>query len=1096
MKVELTSPGAENPFPGLRPFEINEAEVFFGRDDHVTQIVERLRIQRFLAVVGSSGTGKSSLIRAGLIPWIASGFMVGTPAFWSFAVMRPGNRPVTALAQALADAEQIGTNASESLIDQDEICRFLERGPLGVAEVLRAVKFPNDHNLLILVDQFEELLRFRAADDRPDTSDAAERFIRLIVQAARQREFHVYVVLTMRSEFLGACSEFAELAEAINSGIYLVPRLSRAQTREAIEEPVRLRGATISRRAVNRILNEMRNDKDQLPVMQHAMMQVWNNWREERQNDNAIDIENLREIGELQGSLSKHATEIYDDLESEDKGICETLFRCLTQTTSDDQQIRRPATVAEICEAGEASLESVIKVADAFRGENRSFLMPPIGETLNADTVLDISHEALIRQWTHLSEWVKQEAQQGSYLRDLTAQAIRWAGGARFASLLEDDELAGAESWYAANSKRHAWAKRYGGGLDVIGRHLAASKKRANRRRFKLIFVWGFSISIIAIIAIGTPAGGYFLYYEYSENSQWSRMNDSAGDLIDSGGIEPTVLGQWATTKAMTGEMNEAREILMQITAAIERTTATKAFVLALANIASPAELISLVEDVLSDSPQPLAKVFADIAVELAEGHQEDDRASPYFDAAHTLVLESDDDSQSGLRSVLMDAYLAVGRFDQAIALAQTSEGPAQRSRLQRSIVSALIEVRDYKRAGNVAGVIGHPSSRADAYVELIAAFAAERKFDEAKNLVAEIPQSDLGAIRRGIEAIVTSLSHSGNLPEALAYVVKQEAGYQFGSLFAIIAEYWAIVGEPERAKATLELIKDSRAKTNAIIKTSIAFAGIGSVDEALAMSESIPKEDTVALKNCVYGIAIALIDRGKLDDASLVIADIPRGFSRNQARAELAVAYGRRGQIQEAVNAVEDIDHRLTRARVSGRVASGLVEFGATESAHDILSKYEKRNKESRSLSRELEQRVVILLEARAFENARAVTNLIRDEPFRSNAQGALVLHMIEAKKFPEAQSLAEKIATRRDERLALVAHAYIEYGDIESAQAVAEIIKGDRPGDAVFGHIAAALARKGDLHSARTMIEQLVANRSEQVAAYAGVLAAGVSP
>ena len=208
-----------NPFPGLRPFKPDESTLFFGRDDQIGEALERLMRQKLLAVVGMSGCGKSSLVIAGMVPALEMG-LAGDPeqqwrigscdratvrcASWS-AVSGFGGGPLAQRTYALREAVKANLPANESL--------------------------------LLVVDQFEEIFPFRDRM-REDGGSEADLFISYLLSAAQEPAARVYIILTMRSDYLGECAKFHGLPEALNDGQYLVPRMTRSQLQEAIEKPL------------------------------------------------------------------------------------------------------------------------------------------------------------------------------------------------------------------------------------------------------------------------------------------------------------------------------------------------------------------------------------------------------------------------------------------------------------------------------------------------------------------------------------------------------------------------------------------------------------------------------------------------------------------------------------------------------------------------------------------------------------------------------------------------------------------------------------------------------------------------------------------
>ncbi len=320
-----------NPFPGLRPFRSSENHLFFGRDDQNHELLKKLRRNRFLAVVGTSGSGKSSLVRAGLLPRLHGGFMTQAGSSWRIAVFRPGHDPIGNLAQALNAPQALG-NAKEEVVDQATIIETtLRRGDLGLVDATRQARLQPHENLLVVVDQFEELFRFKQASESGQRGDEAEAFVTLLLEAAKSETVSLYVVLTMRSDFLGDCSQFRDLPEAMNEGQYLVPRMTRAQREAAISGPVAVGGGQVAPRLVQQLLNDVGDNPDQLPILQHALMRTWDHWTQHHQDAEPIDIEHYESIGGMNQALSFHADEAYQELPNDhSKKIAEKLFKTLS----------------------------------------------------------------------------------------------------------------------------------------------------------------------------------------------------------------------------------------------------------------------------------------------------------------------------------------------------------------------------------------------------------------------------------------------------------------------------------------------------------------------------------------------------------------------------------------------------------------------------------------------------------------------------------------------------------------------------------------------------------------------------------------------
>lgn len=401
-----------NPFPGLRPFETADGGLFFGRDRHIEDLLERLRTQRFLGVVGTSGSGKSSLVRAGLVPALYEGFLTSSGSEWRIGIMRPGEDPIDALAAELTKREVLGL--------APELASTLDASSEGLVEAALRAGLQKSENLLIVVDQFEELFRYPN-----EKAERAVRFVERLLAASATERASIYVILTMRSDYLGDCARFSDLAEKLNGGQYLIPRLSRDELHEAIEGPVLVGGASITPALVEELLNDSGSELDQLPLLQHTLSRIWEIWSVE-DTGTPIDIRHYRDkrIQSMKQALDLSATAALAELQGDDnQRIARLLFRRITDRTSGKRDTRRPTKVREILDLTRVPLESLQRVYDHFARTGVNFLQASPGGALTADSILDISHETLIANWSTLRQWAEQEADFSREYRRLTHAA-------------------------------------------------------------------------------------------------------------------------------------------------------------------------------------------------------------------------------------------------------------------------------------------------------------------------------------------------------------------------------------------------------------------------------------------------------------------------------------------------------------------------------------------------------------------------------------------------------------------------------------------------------------------------------------------------
>jgi tetratricopeptide (TPR) repeat protein len=486
-----------NPFPGLRPFEPDEDHLFFGREKEIDELLRRLRSCRFLSVVGTSGSGKSSLVHSGLIPSLHSGFMVTAGSNWRVATFRPGEDPIGHLAEALNPPDVLGMTGELASTNRVLLEATLRRSTLGLVSAVRQAGSQARDNLLVVVDQFEELFRFRRSRHLENSRDESAAFVKLLLEAARQEEVPIFVVVTMRSDFIGDCMEFSGLPEAVNSGQYLVPRMTRDELRSAITGPVAVGGGAIAPRLVLRLLNDVGTDHDQLPVMQHALMRTWDYWQNHANGNEPIDVADYVAVGTIRNALSAHAEEAYQEAGSESsRKIVERMFKSLTDTFSDPRGVRRPTSVEELVAICDAPESEVIEVIEIFRRPGRTFLMPPAKVHLDSISIIDLSHESLMRCWTRLVTWAEEERLSATrYVR--LSQAASWFEEGT-AGLWRNPELEIGLRWKRENNPTQAWADRYNSqfvsAMDFLNRSEQERDRieaeREKERKGKLVLAW------------------------------------------------------------------------------------------------------------------------------------------------------------------------------------------------------------------------------------------------------------------------------------------------------------------------------------------------------------------------------------------------------------------------------------------------------------------------------------------------------------------------------------------------------------------------------------------------------------------------------
>ncbi|MBW8049253.1 MAG: hypothetical protein FVQ77_02710 [Cytophagales bacterium] len=631
------------PYPGPRSFNEDESLYFKGRDQYLDEMTKKLEKHHFLMVTGSSGDGKSSLIFAGLVAHARAGFLKTRYTNWVFAHFRPKRDPLRNLSVAIST--KLGINDSEK-VEHQLTLGFSALVDLYKTSALYNEKGGKGTNLLILADQFEE---FFTNEENYDTNTGvathqAQMTVQLLletVKIAQKENIPVYVVCTMRSDFFGNCNAFQDLPEMIEQSQKFLGRLSKQHILEAISEPAKLAGIKISERLLQMLMNEITGDvgTDMLPILQHCLYQIYEvsgkgaeemdmihyamvggfpkeNLPEKDQQrfeqwlkEQPVNLQNAYKNPSLRNVLDIHANRLYDTTheyynkvsgsdrritKQETQYIIKVAFQCLTKM-DENRAVRSLISLQEIIEMlgyKKADREKVARVLDIFRIQGNTFLRPfitkdPATKDLRLTTVLDITHEALMRNWKKLEEWAWEEHERVIIYRDLCAQLEKWQKNEKAKEhLLSGGSLNYFEKWYDSfYVAKVVWLRRYveptnrqadlsdqtddvfvKQHLEDIKEYLRASRENINRKR-KLAKVVVAVISLLLLIA---TVGFFWANMQKNRAVQLqntiqniSRSNELATEAYMTLDDDPTLSFRLAEQAYKIYPTNLAKQVLM-----------------------------------------------------------------------------------------------------------------------------------------------------------------------------------------------------------------------------------------------------------------------------------------------------------------------------------------------------------------------------------------------------------------------------------------------------------------------------------------------------------------------------------------------------
>jgi WD40 repeat protein len=426
------------PYRGLEFFDEAHAEFFFGREELTTQLIDQLKTDRFAVVAGASGSGKSSLLRAGVISHLQQERTPNGAESWKIKLISPAEHPLKSLAAAFIDPELSELERAEQLRRAEA---FLQDGSIGLAQLVRASLAieggttglaPKERpQMLLVIDQFEEVFTLARGSH---LEAERQKFFDCLTGALQTVGDYLSIAIVVRADFLNKCSLYDGLAQKIEQHKIVVSPLKYEQIKATIVRPAQKVGLVCEPNLVYTMLLDIIGAPGELPLLQYTLLELWEHRRIGLEGGvSRLTLDTYRELGGVRGTLEKQATQIFTELNPEEQAVAKRIFLALTQLGEGTEDTRRRVIKSELVspifpvELIERVLEKLVAAKLVITNQESCELMgecrpdrPPTQE------VVDVTHEALIRNWSMLKDWIDENRDMLRRQRRIEAAAQEW----------------------------------------------------------------------------------------------------------------------------------------------------------------------------------------------------------------------------------------------------------------------------------------------------------------------------------------------------------------------------------------------------------------------------------------------------------------------------------------------------------------------------------------------------------------------------------------------------------------------------------------------------------------------------------------------
>jgi uncharacterized protein YjbI with pentapeptide repeats/energy-coupling factor transporter ATP-binding protein EcfA2 len=520
----------------LQYFDRDDADYFYGREELTDTLLNKIREGNFLAILGASGSGKSSVLRAGLLHQLQLGHKLANSKDWQVLITIPGEHPLKRLAELFVDPNLPKLDKAKQLGKAEGLLKEGEEG------LRRLVQTAEASRIVLIIDQFEEVFTL--------CQDDAERakFFQCILGALTTTENKLCLILAMRVDFFGKCLErdYSGLGKKIQENLIAVTAMTEGQLREAIVKPADRVNLMVEEELVEEILRDVKGSPGILPLLQYTLTEIW-----KRKTDNCLKLATYTKLGRIGGTLNRRATEVYNEFNEGEKETVKHIFMSLTQLGEGTEDTRRrvlkrdlitkkhPKTVIDLAVKKLAD-EKLIVTSEQVAKDSQ----------LSREAVVDVAHEALIRNWDLLGQWLDKSRSNLLEQRKIENDAQEWKeSGNKSDYLLQGLRLKEAKKFQKESSEKYPLSTL----TEVF---IKKSIRKQWNNLFKFLIIPLIGTGIIGFLVY--PEFGFLVYREWSIRTAWNTLREAEKDEIPYIKNEALkTLNYWQTLKqANLQEMN------------------------------------------------------------------------------------------------------------------------------------------------------------------------------------------------------------------------------------------------------------------------------------------------------------------------------------------------------------------------------------------------------------------------------------------------------------------------------------------------------------------------------------------------------------